>query len=288
MESTDLELSDWPWAPRSYASPEGRMHFVDVGRGSPVLFAHGTPTWAYEWRHLIQGLSPHARCIAVDHLGFGRSARPNDADYTPEAHAARFAAFADHLDLHDVTVVLHDYGGPIGLPWVLDHLNRVQRLVVINTWAWPLDEARYTWPARILGTPLGRLLYGYANVSLDVLAASAWADPGAWRAVRDAYRSVFPDPASRMQVLWPLARALRTSRPFYAELEARLPSLAGVPVSVVWGVHDSAFPTPVRDRWLHAVPHAERVDIEGGHWPHEEGPEAILAHVKSALSEPAR
>ena len=281
---TWLDPVAWPWAPRSFEGEDGHLHYVDEGQGQPVLFSHGTPTWSFEWRHAIRALSPDARCIAVDHLGFGLSERPNTADYAPEAHARRFASFADSLDLHDATVVIHDFGGPIALPWVLDNLSRVRRLVIVNTWAWSLaDEPRFATPARLFATSVGRWLYGALNVSLDVLAASAWADRKAWRAVRGNYRPNFPTYASRVQVLWPLANALLASSDFYASLEARLPELANTPVDVVWGVKDPAFPTEVRDRWLRHVPHAESLDLPAGHWPHEESPAGFVEYLAQHL-----
>ena len=125
-----LDRNAWPWEARFHEGSEGRLHYIDVGEGPTFLFSHGTPTWSFEWRHLIAGLEDRARCIAVDHLGFGLSDRPAQAGYRPEDHAARFAEFPDALDLRDVTVLIHDYGGPIALRWILDHPDRVARVVI--------------------------------------------------------------------------------------------------------------------------------------------------------------
>ena len=90
-----LDRGQWPWIARRCPLPEGRLHYVDEGDGKAVVLVHGTPTWGFEWRHVIAALSPQARVIVPDHLGFGLSDRPAGADYRPEAHAARFAAFMD-------------------------------------------------------------------------------------------------------------------------------------------------------------------------------------------------
>ena len=127
-----LDRAQWPFPARFHQLPEGHLHYVDEGEGAPILFSHGTPTWAFEWRHVLAGL-PNARRIAVDHLGFGLSDRPPDAGYRPEDHARRFAEFAESLDLHDVTLVVHDFGGPIALQWALDHPDRLKRLVILNS-----------------------------------------------------------------------------------------------------------------------------------------------------------
>ena len=101
------------------ALTDGEMHYVDEGSGPPILFVHGTPTNSYEYRHLIAALSKRFRCIAPDHLGFGESSRPQSFAYTPEAHARVLQEFVERLDLKDLTLVVHDFGGPIGLPLVV-------------------------------------------------------------------------------------------------------------------------------------------------------------------------
>jgi pimeloyl-ACP methyl ester carboxylesterase len=102
----------------------GRMHYVDEGSGEVVLLVHGTPTWSFEWRHLIRSLAAGYRCVAPDHVGFGLSERPRDGAYTPEWHAGNLAEFVSRLGLRDVTLVVHDYGGRIRLPLALDRRHR--------------------------------------------------------------------------------------------------------------------------------------------------------------------
>ncbi len=88
------------------------MHYLDEGEGQPILMVHGQPTWSFMYRHLIRGLSPKARCIAVDHIGFGLSDKPRHWSYTPAEHAANLTALVEHLDLEPLTLVVHDWGGP--------------------------------------------------------------------------------------------------------------------------------------------------------------------------------
>src|SRR5262245_1933815 len=133
MTTTDAA---YPFTPRFL----GKLHYIDEGAGPPILFVHGTPTWSFEFRHLIAGLRATHRCVAVDHLGFGLSERPPDAAYTPEAHAERLRAFVDALGLERFTLVVHDFGGPIGLPLALDGSGRVERLVVLNSWMWSFAD----------------------------------------------------------------------------------------------------------------------------------------------------
>jgi haloalkane dehalogenase len=142
-----------------------------------VLFVHGTPTWSFEWRHCIRALSGTHRCIAMDNLGFGLSDRPRDFDYTPESHARVLRAFVERLALTDITLVVHDYGGPIGLPLALHGPTVVRRVVVLNTWMWSFaDDPAMVRKARMAAGSVGRLLYRYANFSLRVLTPYAFAD----------------------------------------------------------------------------------------------------------------
>lgn len=144
-----------------------RVHYVDEGEGDVVLFVHGTPTWSFEWRHCIRALSRTHRCIAMDNLGFGLSDRPRDFDYRPESHAAVLRAFVERLALRDITLVVHDFGGPIGLPLALGEASVVRRLVVLNTWMWSFrDDPDMVRKARMASGTIGRLLYRYANLSL--------------------------------------------------------------------------------------------------------------------------
>ena len=160
---------------------EGTLHYVDEGPAGggagTVVFCHGTPTWSFDWRGLIAALSPTHRCVALDHLGFGLSERPWGAEYTPEAHARRFRAWVEELDLRDVTLVVHDFGGPIALPTALERPGRVSRLVVINSWMWSFEgDPHIERGSRLFTSRLGRWMYRSLNASIRIITPSAYAD----------------------------------------------------------------------------------------------------------------
>jgi haloalkane dehalogenase len=127
-------LPGWPYEPR-YVEQDGlRMHYVDEGDGEPVLLLHGEPTWSYLYRKLIPPLAGVAHVVAPDYFGFGRSDKPVDRDwYSFDAHYASIERLVDELDLHGVTVVVQDWGGPIGLRLAVTRPERVERLVIMNT-----------------------------------------------------------------------------------------------------------------------------------------------------------
>jgi haloalkane dehalogenase len=282
-----IDRTQYPFTSRWMDLASGRMHYVDEGHGEPTLFVHGTPTWSFEWRHLIRAFAPTHRCIAPDHLGFGLSDRPRDAVYTPEAHAERLSAFVERLKPGPFTLVVHDFGGPIGLPLCLRHPERVKRLVLVNTWMWSFAGDRdMVGKAKIAGGALGRFLYRYANFSLKVITPMAYGDRSKLTpAIHRQYLERFPDAWSRAAVLWPLAHALLGSSAFYDSLWRERAKLSGRPALLLWGMKDPAFPPYQLARWREALPDARVVEIAGaGHWPHEEEPERVTSEVRSFLS----
>ncbi|MEM9731015.1 MAG: alpha/beta fold hydrolase, partial [Myxococcota bacterium] len=162
---TELPAALYPFAPHYLTLPDGAtMHYVDEGsRDAPtVLMLHGNPTWSFYWRHLIEALAPNFRVIAPDHIGCGKSDKPDDDayDYRLDRRIADIEALVAHLSLRDITLVVHDWGGMIGLGWADRNPERLSRLVVLNTAAFPLPSSKRLpaslWLAR--NTGLGALL----------------------------------------------------------------------------------------------------------------------------------
>jgi haloalkane dehalogenase len=118
-----------------YSDVEGlRMHYADEGQGDPVVLFHGEPTWAYLYRKMIPILAERSRVVAPDYLGFGRSDKPTDrAFYTFDRHVSSVSRLLQQLDLWRITVVVQDWGGPIGLRFAVENPERVAHLVVLNT-----------------------------------------------------------------------------------------------------------------------------------------------------------
>ena len=266
-------------------APGHRVHYVDEGDGDTLLFVHGTPTWSFEWRECIRVLGRTHRCIAMDNLGFGLSGRPRDFDYSPESHARVLRDFVSGLQLSDITLVVHDYGGPIGFPLALDRPTIVRRLVLLNTWMWSFgDDRDMVRKAKIAGGGLGRLLYRYANFSLRVLTPSAYADRAKLTPrIHQQYLAPFRDLDSRERVLWPLARAILGSSAYYDSLWRKRDRLRDIPALIVWGTRDPAFKPALLGRWRQALPHATVVELPVGHWPQEEAPDRVTGAMQAFL-----
>lgn len=284
---TWLDRAQWPYQARRCPVSAGTLHYIDEGGGPPVVLVHGTPTWGFEWRHVVAALRASHRTVVPDHLGFGLSSRPTDADYRPEAHAARFDEFmARVLPDGRVSLVVHDFGGPIALAWALAHADRLASLTLVNTWMWSFADDPTMWRrAGLLDNAFGRLLYRHANASLRLIMPSAYGDKRRLtHEIHRQYLAPFPDADSRERVLFAFVRALRGSSAFYADLWHRRAALAQVPLAIVWGMRDRAFPPPNLQRWMTAFPRATvtRID-DAGHWPHEEAPGAVVSALRARL-----
>jgi haloalkane dehalogenase len=273
-----LDTTAYPFALRRWSCPEGSLAYVDEGSGPPVLFVHGTPSWSFEFRRVISALRGERRCVAVDHLGFGLSDKPTHAAYRPEDHARRLADFVRALDLRDITLVVHDFGGPIGLPLVLEMPERVSRIVVLNSFMWPNgDDPAVQKLDRVIRSCVGRFLYRWLNVSPRVLLPATMGDRRALtKAVHRQYLKPFDQRAAR-ESLYAMARALTGSDTFYAELWARRGELRSRVTDIVWGQKDPAFTERHLARWLEAFPGARLARVRtAGHFVAEEAPSALI------------
>ena len=285
-----LDRDAWPYAPREVTVHGTHLHYVDEGSGPLVVLVHGTPTWAFEWRHVIAALRDSHRVVALDHLGFGLSERPSETGYRPEDHAARFRAFIDAVcPAGPMALVVHDFGGPIALDWALDHPERLAQLVVVNSWMWSFaDDPVMRLKARIAGSAFGRWLFRRFNASQRIIMPSAYADRRRLTAAIHAqYLAVFPDAHSRELVLFALARSLLASSPFFDGLWQRRAGIAQVDTHLIWGMRDSAFGPNLLARWQRGLPHARTTTLAAaGHWPHEETPGEFVAALRGVVARP--
>lgn len=283
-ETASSPSTDYPFESLDLELPDGRMRYVDQGSGPAVVLLHGTPTWSFLYRHLIGALSTDHRVIAPDHLGFGRSDKPAEAEYGPEAHARNLARLIEHLDLREFTLGVHDFGGPIGMSYALEHPDRVSGLILFNTWMWSLKGTRAERVSRLLGGRLGRLLYTRLNFSPRVLLKAAFGDRSALTPeIHARYLEPFPTPDDRIAP-WVFARELAGASEWYARLWARRQQLASTPALVLWGMKDPAFTPDDLARWRTVLPDARVVEFEqAGHFVQEEAPDRVEREVRSFL-----
>jgi haloalkane dehalogenase len=286
---TWIDPQRYPFRPERFTTADGEMSYLDEGSGPPVLLVHGTPSWSFEWREVVTALKRTHRVIAPDHLGYGLSEKPASAPYTPADHTRRLLALVDHLDLWDMTLVVHDFGVPIGMPVALDRRERVARVVVLNGWMWSNEgDESVARIDRLVQSALGRALYMNLNFSPRVLLPSCFGDRRNLSSeVHAHYLAPFPRRRDR-HALYAMAQALMGASASYQKLWARRAELT-MPLHIVWGMADPAFGVAQLDRWKEAFPDAQVETLEGvGHFVAEEAPDAVVRAIDPAVVMGAR
>ena len=280
-----LDGAEYPFRSRFFETPHGDMHYVDEGSGDVVLFAHGNPTWSFEHRRLIEHLRTKFRCVAPDYLGFGLSDKPYDVSYLPQFHAENLARFIEALGLKDITFVLHDWGGPVGMSYALDHPGNVKRIIAYNSWFWSLRGIRvFERFSRFMGGAVGRFLCRNFNFFPRVMIPVAVGDRK--KLSKSAHRhfiKALPTPRSRKGT-WVFPGAIIGQSEWLETLWAKRGALKNTPVLLLWGLKDVAFTAELLARWEGAFPdHVTMKYPNVGHFaPEEIGPDAITS-VESFL-----
>jgi haloalkane dehalogenase len=210
--------------------------------------------------------------VAPDHLGFGLSDRPPGWSYRPEDQARNLARLIVSLALKDLALVVHDYGGPIGLSYALEHPDNVRRLVLFNTWMWSFaGDRQIERVGRILGGRLGRFLYERLGFSVRVMLRHAIVDRRRYsREIERHYLKALDGYAT-----WIYAREVLGSSDWYDGLWRRRDRIARIPTLLIWGMKDPAFGRYL-PRWREVFERAEVVELDCGHVPPEErAPESL-------------
>jgi haloalkane dehalogenase len=284
--------ADYPFQHGFAATPHGRMHYAEAGQGDTVLCLHGNGTWSFLYRDLLRDLPDH-RVIAPDLIGFGLSEKPRDPDaYSVEGHVQDVTALVESLDLRNVTLVVQDWGGPIGLGVALRAPERVRALVVLNTFGFG-EGGRPRPPSlglRALRLPIiGEQLVQGLGVLHHVGLEHEIAQPERrTERVLHAYRAVQARWYQRAGALAfprlvptdgadPAADLLRRSEVFLEKFRG--------PVLLVWGLRDAQYGREVLDEWKRRVPGASVVELPAaGHLVPEDDPALLLREVRSFLA----
>jgi len=154
-----------------------KMHYIDVGKGDPILFLHGNPTSSYLWRNIIPHLQKNARCIALDLIGMGKSDKPNIA-YTFEDHYDYIEKFIEKLNLKNITLVIHDWGSGLGFHYANKHQKNIKGIAFMEAIYRPLDSKGLPKDMRMafkmMRTPfIGWLMISVANIFVKIMIPKA-------------------------------------------------------------------------------------------------------------------
>ena len=289
------ELAEYPFVSHYLSRPgDLKLHYLDEGRGRPVIMVHGNPTWSFFWRRLISALSPDFRCLAPDHMGMGLSSRPTDAEYGFRLadRADDLAALTDHWALTEPAhLIMHDWGGPIGLAWAAAYPEKVASLTIVNSGS--RVPAGYRLPGRLavfkLFTPLGDLLARRWNLFVRGTAyfgTTRHLSPAAWTGFTAPYQTSADRLAvARFVADIPLSPGHPSAPALSAADRALETVLRDKPLNLVWGLKDFVFNRAVFLDWRARFPEAPALVLpEAGHYPLEDEPERITGHIRQYLS----
>ncbi|MFL6602585.1 MAG: alpha/beta fold hydrolase [Steroidobacteraceae bacterium] len=265
--------------------PSGaRIHYVDVGSGETLLFLHGNPSWSFQWRELIGGLQGSFRCVTLDYPGFGLSTAPGSFAYTPREESLVVEEFVEQLKLKNVTLVMQDWGGPIGMGLAIRRPELIRRVVLGSTWAWRTGagEPRGKWSV-IAGGPIGEFLQINFN---GVVAASL--SNGIVRQlppeVAALYRRPFL-PLDRRGIAAFYPYEITAADDYFRELEAGLGRVADKPALIFWAGKDIGFPRSDLVRWERAFPDHKTVELpDANHFFFEDTAQRMIQEVGSLAS----
>ncbi len=290
-------IFNYPFTAHYLELSHGRLHYLDEGEGPVVVLVHGNPTWSYYYRSLIRRLAPYFRVIAVDHLGCGLSDKPQDYDYTLKNHIANLTSLLSHLGVKQTSLVVHDWGGPIGIGMAASSDIEINRLVVLNTAAFrsqriPLRIRLCRWP--VLGKILVRGLNGFAWPA-TFMAVKKRLDPK----VRQAYLLPYDNWNNRVAVHeFVLDIPLSPQHRSYQDLVAIENYLLVLkeeekPLMVIWGGRDFCFDDYFYRQWQQRFPDAIFHYLKnGGHYVledmQEEAEMLIEAFLRGASSSEPR
>ncbi len=285
--------AEFPYESRFITVKGSRMHYVEIGEGDPILLVHGNPTSSYLWRNVIPKLEISGRVIAVDLIGMGKSDKP-DLDYTFVDHAEYFTAFVDAMQLKDVTLVVHDWGGGLGFDYAAKHADNVRGIAFMEAVVRPMDWSIASPPekyifGRFRDPEDGHQINAVDNYFVEKLLPMM-AGRNLSKTEMDHYRSPFPTVESRKPVaMWP------QELPFLDESNRNVERIGGnykkiqesdIPLLLLHGEPGAIFKPEVVEIVKSEIPRLKTVHVGGGiHYLQESQPSKIGASVAAWIKE---
>ena len=277
----------YPFEPHYLDLGGPKMHYVDEGQGPPLVMLHGNPTWSFYYRDLVKGLCDRHRVIVPDHIGCGLSEKPQRYAYTLATHIDSLERLLDHLELDNLTLIVHDWGGAIGFGFACRQPQRVGRFVVFNTAAFfgrtPLRIRACRIP--VFGTVVVRGLNAFARAAVRMACVDRSRMTGA---VKAGYLLPYRDFASRVAIHRFVqdipTRPAHPTYPLIQSIDVALPQFRDRPMLICWGLRDFCFTEAYLDGWITRFPEAEVHRFAGaGHYVVEDAGEKILPLVRDFL-----
>lgn len=264
-----------------------KMHYVDEGRGEPVIMLHGNPTWSFYYRHLIKTLSPFMRCLAIDHVGCGLSDKPQNYDYCLKNHIQNVIDWMDSLQIGRFHLIVHDWGGAIGMGVAIRWPARVKTLTILNSAAYlsesiPLAISMCRFP--VLGTIAVKYMNLFAKTASLICAKN-----GLSNEVKNCYLLPYNSPKNRVAInAFVKDIPMHTNHPSYntlANIEDNLWILNNKPILMLWGMRDFCFNKKFLTEWQNYFNKARTIKYENaGHYILEDEKDSANLEIKKFLA----
>jgi haloalkane dehalogenase len=281
MKTDWLNRQEYPFTSQFFNINGHQMHYVDEGQGETILFVHGTPSWSFDFRNVIKTLSGKYRCVAIDHIGFGLSEKPEHYDYSTQNHSLTLEKFIEDKNLTDITLVVHDFGGPIGLNIAIKHPEKIKRFVIMNSWMWSSEqEPEFIKLSKILKSPLLPFLYRYLNFSPKFLLPGSFGDRKLSKRLLPQFTKPFQNKKERNGTL-AFAKSLLNDQDWFESLRNQKESIEQKPALLIWGMKDKFVGEKYLRKFQAGFKNHKTVELKTcGHFPQEEN----FAEVSRSIS----
>jgi len=275
-----LDKEEYPFRPNYFDINGQKLHYVDEGQGEIILFIHGTPSWSFDYRNMIKILRNSFRCIAIDHIGFGLSDKPKNYDYSTQNHSKTLERFIIEKQLSNFNLVVHDFGGPIGLKFAIDYPERVKKLVILNSWLWSsTSDPDFIKLSKILKSPLLPFLYTYLNFSPKYILPKSFGDKKISTKILKQYTKPFSDKTQRNGAL-AFAKSLLNDQNWFEELWEKKQTISSKPTLFIWGMKDPVLKPHNLEKFRKGFINSHAIMLEtSGHFPQEEEPNRVTEAI---------
>lgn len=286
MENHWLDVSEYPFYSNFFPINGFKLHYLDEGQGETILFVHGTPSWSFDFRNIIKKLKTDFRCVAIDHIGFGLSDKPEHYDYSTQNHSKTLETFVLDKKFENITLVVHDFGGPIGLNFARQHSGKVKNLVILNSWLWSNKNAPdFVKLTKMLKSPLLPFLYRYLNFSPRFILPRSFGEKKLPKRLLKQYTKPFADKTQRNGAL-AFVKSLLNDQDWFEELWNNRHTIADKPALFIWGMKDPVIKPYNLDKFISGFTNSKTVKLEtSGHFPQEEQPEQVTKAIFEFLKE---
>lgn len=277
-----LDRNEYPFESNFINVPAGKMHYLDLGEGDPIVMVHGNPGWSFEFRNIVKEMFKTNRCIVPDHIGFGLSDKPYEWDYLPQDHASNLEKLLNSLELENITLVVNDWGGPIGLSYALKYPEKIKKIIVMNSWMWSVEnEQHYQQFSNFMGGTIGKFLTKNFNFFGKVVLKGVLGNEKSLP--KNIHKHFYKHMETRedRKGCYTFPKQIIAASRWLNSLWEQREKIKDTPMTIIWGMKDRAFREIELKQWKSYWKNAKVIELdEIGHFPQEEAPNTLIHELK--------